>query len=526
MNKLKARFSALDRLSTGGKLGLSFMTLLALTIVLGGASLWALSRVHQAADELAHRWLPGAGHLAAVRAAMLEYRTFEVKHTTAADAGYMAEYEEKMTAALQLVEAGLKAHGALGSDPDEAKVETQYNKHWQAYMDVAKKVVAMDKAGQQVDGKDVSEGAGKSEFDDAVTALDKLSAMGFERGAQAAELSAALYKQSQLGVGSVTLCIVLLGVVLAMALTRNLLRQLGGEPRHATELLKAVAAGDLARPIHLKPGDTTSLMACLKSMQESLAQVVSSVRASSDSVATASAEIAQGNNDLSGRTEQQASALQQTAASMDELGATVTQNADNARQANDMAQRASAVAEQGGQTVNDVVQMMRGINDSSRRIADITGVIDGIAFQTNILALNAAVEAARAGEQGRGFAVVASEVRSLAQRSATAAKEIKSLITSSAEQIQQGSAQVDRAGATMEEVVRAIQRVTEIVNEISLASQEQRTGVGQVGGAITQMDQATQQNAALVEQSAAAAESLRHQAQQLVDAVAVFKLHA
>lgn len=524
MNKLKARLSALDRLSTGGKLGLSFMTLLVLTLLLGGASLWALARVNDAAEDLAHRWLPGAGHLAGARASLLEFRNFEVKHTTAADAGYMAEYEDKMAEALKAIDASLSAHAALPVDNDEAPLKADFAKHWQAYLAVTQKVVAMDKAGQQADGKDISEGAGKSEFDDAITALDKVSALGFERGAQAGEQTAMLFRQSLWGIAGMTVTILVSGVLLAGLLTRNILSQLGGEPRHASELLRAVAAGDLTRQITLKPGDSSSLMASLKSMQESLAKVVSSVRLGSDSVATASAEIAQGNNDLSGRTEQQASALQQTAASMEELGATVTQNADNARQANDMAQRASTVAEQGGQSVNAVVHLMRGINESSRRIADITGVIDGIAFQTNILALNAAVEAARAGEQGRGFAVVAGEVRSLAQRSAMAAKEIKSLITASAEQIQQGSDQVDKAGATMEEVVRAIQRVTEIVNDIAMASQEQSDGVGQVGGAITQMDQTTQQNAALVEQSAAAAESLRHQAQQLVDAVAVFKL--
>jgi len=241
-------------------------------------------------------------------------------------------------------------------------------------------------------------------------------------------------------------------------------------------------------------------------------------------VATASAQIAQGNQDLSGRTEQQASALQQTAATMDELGSTVRNNADNAKQANQLALGASAVAVRGGGVVGQVVETMKGINQSSRKIADIIGVIDGIAFQTNILALNAAVEAARAGEQGRGFAVVASEVRSLAQRSAEAAKQIKVLISASVERVEQGTAQVDQAGRTMEEIVGAIKRVSDIVGEISAASAEQSSGVSQVGEAVTQMDQATQQNAALVEESAAAAQSLQQQAQQLVEAVAIFKL--
>jgi methyl-accepting chemotaxis protein len=259
-------------------------------------------------------------------------------------------------------------------------------------------------------------------------------------------------------------------------------------------------------------------------MQASLMSVVSNVRANSESVATASAQIAQGNQDLSQRTEEQASALQETAASMEQLSSTVKQNADNARQANQLAQGATGVAVKGGEVVSQVVTTMKGINDSSKKIADIISVIDGIAFQTNILALNAAVEAARAGEQGRGFAVVASEVRNLAGRSAEAAKEIKQLITASVERVEHGTALVDQAGETMTEVVGAIQRVTDIMGEISAASIEQSAGVSQVGEAVSQMDQVTQQNAALVEESAAAAESLKSQARALVQAVAFFNL--
>jgi methyl-accepting chemotaxis protein len=296
--------------------------------------------------------------------------------------------------------------------------------------------------------------------------------------------------------------------------------------RRAVVVAESVAQGDLNTQIDVSGQDETAeLMRALKAMTDSLTRVVSEVRSNSESVATASAEIAQGSQDLSQRTEEQASALQQTASSMEQLGTTVTQNADNARQANQLAKGAARVAAEGGQVVAEVVQTMKGINDSSRRIADIIGVIDGIAFQTNILALNAAVEAARAGEQGRGFAVVASEVRSLAQRSATAAKEIKSLISASVEQVNQGSDLVDKAGATMQEVVSSIQRVTDIVGEISTATTEQSSGVTQISDAVGQMDQATQQNAALVEQTAAAAESLKSQAAQLVQAVSVFNLN-
>jgi methyl-accepting chemotaxis protein len=325
---------------------------------------------------------------------------------------------------------------------------------------------------------------------------------------------------------SISLFLLAMGVGIAIAiwLTRGMARQLGGEPAHAANLARNVADGDLSAHIELKAGDSTSLMAQLAAMQDSLSQVVSNVRQNAEGVATASAQIAQGNNDLSGRTEEQASALEETAASMEELSSTVKQNADNARQGNQLALSASAVAVKGGEVVGQVVETMKGINDSSKKIADIIGVIDGIAFQTNILALNAAVEAARAGEQGRGFAVVASEVRSLAGRSADAAKEIKALIADSVERVGQGTALVDQAGATMTEVVSSIKRVTDIMGEISAASTEQSAGVAQVGEAVTQMDLATQQNAALVEQSAAAAESLKSQAQQLVQAVAVFQL--
>ena len=313
---------------------------------------------------------------------------------------------------------------------------------------------------------------------------------------------------------------------LGFVITRHLVGSLGGEPADAADLARAVAAGDLTSPIEVKQGDTASLMAQLRLMQTSLASVVSNVRQSAESVTSASAEIAKGNNDLSGRTEQQASALQQTAASMEELSSTVTHNAGSARQANQLALNASNVAAQGGEVVGRVVETMKGINDSSKKIADIVSVIDGIAFQTNILALNAAVEAARAGEQGRGFAVVASEVRSLAQRSATAAKEIKTLIDHSVQEVEQGTRLVATAGATMSDVVASIRRVTDIIGEVSAASGEQSQGVAQVGQAVAQMDQVTQQNAALVEESAAAASSLSQQAERLLQSVAVFKLAA
>ena len=315
----------------------------------------------------------------------------------------------------------------------------------------------------------------------------------------------------------------LLALVMGAWVTRRITRDLGAEPAELKEVADHIRDGELFHAIDSR-GNTTSVMASFARMRDMLRGISATVRQGADNVATASAQIAAGNNDLSARTEAQASALQQTAASMEELGSTVRQNADNARQANQLALQASGVAVDGGEVVSQVVDTMRGINESSRKIADIISVIDGIAFQTNILALNAAVEAARAGEQGRGFAVVASEVRSLAQRSAGAAKEIKALINASVERVEHGTALVDKAGATMQEVVASIRRVTDIMGEISAASSEQSAGVGQISEAVTQMDRATQQNAALVEESAAAAESLRAQALQLVEAVAVFKL--
>ena len=313
------------------------------------------------------------------------------------------------------------------------------------------------------------------------------------------------------------------GVVVAYLITRSLSRQLGGEPGYAAEVANRIADGDLATAVAVRQGDRHSMMFAMSAMRDNLANIVSQVRTGTDTIATASSEIASGNLDLSSRTEQQASSLEETASSMEELTSTVKQNADNARQANGLAATASDVARKGGAVVAQVVDTMGSINESSRKIVDIISVIDGIAFQTNILALNAAVEAARAGEQGRGFAVVAAEVRNLAQRSAAAAKEIKTLIGDSVEKVEIGAKLVDQAGATMNEIVESVKRVTDIMGEIAAASQEQTAGIEQINTAITQMDEVTQQNAALVEEAAAAAESLQDQAANLSQVVSIFK---
>ncbi len=315
-----------------------------------------------------------------------------------------------------------------------------------------------------------------------------------------------------------------IGTLVAFLIIRSILKQLGGEPEHAAEIAGQIAAGDLTVSIETKAEDQSSLLFAMKRMSESLTRIVAEVRNTTESITVASQEIAAGNSDLSQRTEEQASSLEETASSMEELTSTVKQNAENAKHANQLAANASDIAVQGGQAVDDVVQTMASISASSKKIGDIISVIEGIAFQTNILALNAAVEAARAGEQGRGFAVVAAEVRNLAQRSAAAAKEITTLIAASVDKVEIGTRQVDRAGETMNEVVTAVKRVTDIMAEIAAASHEQSAGIEEVNQAIVQMDNVTQQNAALVEEAAASAEAMQGQAETLKQAVSFFKL--
>jgi methyl-accepting chemotaxis protein-1 (serine sensor receptor) len=417
----------------------------------------------------------------------------------------VSEQAKKLLGALprdesrQLVEQFAQAHTKMGEG---------YRKGFEAFKAADFEPSAGDKAVQGIDREPAKllDDAGK-----------KIQAVSEQVAAEAAANGARATKVSLI----VMLVVCALAIYASKVFSGTVVRPLA----QAVSISRAVADGDLTVVKETRgKSEIAQLFQSLYTMQNSLSGVVANVRSNAEGVASASAEIAHGNNDLSARTEQQASALEETAASMEELSSTVRMNADNARQANQLALNASTVAAQGGEVVAEVVDTMKGINESSRRIVDIIGVIDGIAFQTNILALNAAVEAARAGEQGRGFAVVASEVRSLAQRSAEAAKEIKGLINTSVQRVEQGTTLVDKAGTTMDEVVAAIRRVTDIMGEISAASNEQSLGVAQVGEAVTQMDQATQQNAALVEESAAAADSLKQQAAELVRAVAVFRL--
>ena len=421
------------------------------------------------------------------------------------------------------LQATLAEFGRAMTDADGRRAYEPLPGLMQAFGAAADSTVALVVAGRQAE-------AFTHLVDHAVPARNNLLApLEAEKRRQLERLGADLgLVASQAGLSRTTVlgavALVAAGLAVFAAFAVRVLRQLGAEPDALKTVADAVAAGDLTTRIELRPGDTGSVMAALSAMTANLDRVVRGVRANAEGVATASSQIASGNADLSRRTESQAASLEQTASSMEQLGATVRRNADNARQANQLAVASSESAGSGGDTVREVVRTMEGISESSRRIADIIGVIDGIAFQTNILALNAAVEAARAGEQGRGFAVVAGEVRNLAQRSGTAAREIKALIGESVERVQQGAKLVDRAGDSMRGIVESIRRVTDIVGEISAASDEQSRGVAQVGAAVTDLDRATQQNAALVEQSAAAAASLRQQSQHLVQSVSSFRL--
>ncbi|VVE53565.1 Methyl-accepting chemotaxis protein II [Pandoraea iniqua] len=418
----------------------------------------------------------------------------------------------------------------------------------------SQRVIVLNSVNPKLEGKDMSQfrdPSGKLMFSDIVAAartdnpfvtylwpkpgsdkpVEKISRVGaytpwdwyLTTGVYVDDINAA-FVGALLRWGAILAVIGLAVSAVMLLIIRNVRDSLGGEPEYAADIASRIADGDLLTQVKLRQGDRASLLYAMQRMQGNLQQMIGRIRSGTGAITTAAREIAEGNTDLSARTEQQAAALEETASSMEQLTSTVRQNADNARQASQLAESASSIAVRGGQVVDQVVATMEGISSSSNKVVDIISVIDGIAFQTNILALNAAVEAARAGEQGRGFAVVAGEVRTLAQRSAAAAKEIKELIEASNGRVQDGSILVAQAGQTMHDVVQAVRRVTDIMGEISAASSEQSHGIEQVSRAVTQMDEVTQQNAALVEQAAAAAASMEDQAHQLDAAVAAFRM--
>ncbi|OIQ78104.1 methyl-accepting chemotaxis protein II [mine drainage metagenome] len=523
-SSLKAFNMNLKNMKISTRLSLLVGVLALLLLVIGGIGLYGITQADDALDTSYNDYTLSIEKMGSIRYLMLRNRLLIASAA-------IEQTPESIKKAGDEVEANIASISKLwgeytkypmtGEEEQLAKTFTDARDRY--VQDGLKPALVALRAGDAAENRRLEVEKTRPTFDAANAASNAMSKFLLEEARTGFEVeSARVYT-----IRTASIATIVLGLLFAVGFGMRLVRSITTPLYRAAEVSEAIAQGDLTLPVDASGNNEISmLMTAVHHMQTSLAAVVQHVRQGSESVATASAEIAQGNQDLSSRTESQASALQQTAASMEKLNAAVKQNADSARQANQLAVNASSVAVQGGQVVAQVVDTMRGINEASRKISDIISVIDGIAFQTNILALNAAVEAARAGEQGRGFAVVASEVRSLAGRSAEAAKEIKTLINTSVERVTQGTVLVDQAGTTMDEVVSSIRRVTDIMGEISAASSEQSQGVAQVGDAVTQMDQVTQQNAALVEQMAAAAGSLKSQAQELVQTVAVFKLDA
>jgi len=508
-------------LKLSSKLLLSFGAILVLTALIGLLSILQLDRVNQTGTDLARQWLPATRTAMEVKYQLQRYRSQEQQHVLSATPEEAATYEQTMPKLWDGLQQNVELLNKFLNTDDDKRLHAEIVQAMGQYNQVHDKAIRLSREQQTAEATALLRGEALTISRSINSKVDVL----FEHintGAETADkMGDEIYTASRNLIWTIVAISMAAGLALAFFIARLISRPLN----HAVELAQAVAGGDLSRRIESTSTDETGqLLQALKQMNDSLVQIVGQIHQGSDSIATATQQIATGNQDLSSRTEQQASSLEETAASLEELTSTVKQNASNARQANQLAASASQVAQRGGTVVNQVVDTMTAINTSSRKIVDIIGVIDGIAFQTNILALNAAVEAARAGEQGRGFAVVAGEVRTLAQRSAEAAKEIKHLIDDSVGKVEEGNSQVASAGQTMSEIVDSVKRVTDIMGEITAASDEQTSGIEQINQAVAQMDQVTQQNAALVEESAAAASSLQEQAQQLSQTVRVFKL--
>jgi methyl-accepting chemotaxis protein len=518
--------NALMNLRIGQRLALVLGCVLAITAAIAGAGWWGMAALHAAAGRALGgdvRLAQQAGEIQML--VLLERRYEKDAFINLADAEKLSEYAAKWHDTRVRLAKAIDRARALELDAEDARGVAQLGAHLAAYSQGFEDTLTAIRAGQIKTSAAANTDLGKVKA--AVHGMESISDAIAERAIARAGRVQETISTVRARVSALQLALSALGLAAAVVLSWLVTRSITRPIRRAVEIAERVAAGDLTSRIESSGRDEAAqLLEALRRMNQSLTQIVGRVRGGSDSIATGSAQIAIGNADLSQRTEEQASNLQQTAASMEQITATVKQNADAARQATQLAGSASAIASRGGQVVGQVVATMEEISASSRRIADIIGVIDGIAFQTNILSLNAAVEAARAGEQGRGFAVVAAEVRSLAQRSAQAAREIKDLIGESVQRVEAGSQLVGEAGTTMEQIVAQVQRVSDLIREIGAASAEQSSGIGQVGDAVQQLDQVTQQNAALVEESAAAAESLKQQAAQLAEVVAVFRLDA
>ncbi|WP_016832550.1 methyl-accepting chemotaxis protein [Herbaspirillum lusitanum] len=511
----------MKNLKIGTRLGIGFVVILMLMVVMLGISVWRLHQINSAVVAITSDSVTNERNavewLAVIRESGI--RTLAVIKTEDPDA--QQYFTAQIAAESARIAPMRKKIEEVNTSPQEVAQLAEINKVRDTYQAVRNDVFKLKKTGNMDEVKKMTAEKFMPLYASYTEAVAKFRDMQRQEITTSAAAIANDYSSSRNMLLILGIVELVLGGTLAWLLTISITRPL----TQAVGIAETVAAGDLSSDIVAGGKDETGqLLTALKTMNDNLLNIVSQVRVGTDTISTASSEIASGNLDLSSRTEQQAGSLEETASAMEELTSTVKQNADNARQANQLAVSASEVAIQGGAVVSQVVDTMGSINESSRKIVDIISVIDGIAFQTNILALNAAVEAARAGEQGRGFAVVASEVRSLAQRSSAAAKEIKTLIDDSVSKVDVGSKLVQQAGATMDEVVASVKRVTDIVGEISSASQEQSAGIGEVGQAITQMDESTQQNAALVEQAAAAAQSLQDQAGRLAKVVSVFKL--
>ncbi|RFO97771.1 methyl-accepting chemotaxis protein [Rhodoferax lacus] len=517
----EAAINTLNNLRISTRLTATFAMLVAAMLVIAVTGVFQMGMMWRNADEISTLWLPKSVSVNKMGSQLASYRMAELQFVMSTVDSESDELQKKMAKGLAAFQADSKAFGERITDDNERKLFDSFMADWAAYLKIHEQVVSLTKQFQADQGKRLLNTTAEKLFVKATATLDQLVDISQKGATDEGANMVTSYNTARVAM----LVIAALGVGLAAVAATVLIRSITKPLSEAVQAIERVAGGDLSVAINATTKDEAGqLLTALNNMQHGLIEVVSKVRHGSESVSAASEEIASGNQDLSNRTEQQATDLEQTNAHMNRLSGAVAENAENARQANQLAQGASNLAVRGGEVVGQVVETMKGINDSSRKISDIISVIDGIAFQTNILALNAAVEAARAGEQGRGFAVVASEVRSLAGRSADAAKEIKSLINASVERVEHGSTQVGQAGQTMTELVEAIKKVASIMGEISESSREQAAGVQQLGASMSNMDQATLQNAAMVEEISAAANTLRHQATDLVEAVSVFKV--